>query len=350
MKLVSIIGDSISTSEGYNPKGYEVFYDRETQQRNQMNSVYDSWWAKVNQELEAFNCVNNSYSGSTVTGNAFPAGYSKERVSALRTAEFTPDIILVYIGFNDFGTGAEVSRSGKWFSHADPSVYFEDAYEAMLKGIQTYNPGAVIVCGTLMKTRIEGNPDWIFPNRFSGTDLEEYNEVIRQTTVKNHCVLADLAATGARYETLDGTHPTAKGHETIAKCWISCLRDAGILKPSIEDRIVRYYEDRYSDSSIRKVYEALLKERVVLFMDKYDEPARIIWNEQTIIPVFTSANAAGTDMPYRRKLVSLKDHLADLADTGYNLVIDPFSGPQRQFILNSAALKQILMPMAEKPD
>ena len=76
MRMVSIVGDSVSTFEGYNPQGYAVFYDREMQVRNELNSVYDTWWAKVNQALHAFLCVNNSYSGSKVSGKVFPAGES----------------------------------------------------------------------------------------------------------------------------------------------------------------------------------------------------------------------------------------------------------------------------------
>ena len=53
MKLVSILGDSISTFEGYNPLGYSVFYDQEMQNKNGLKTVYDTWWAKVNQALGA---------------------------------------------------------------------------------------------------------------------------------------------------------------------------------------------------------------------------------------------------------------------------------------------------------
>ena len=60
MKLVSVFGDSISTFNGFNPNGYAVYYDREQQIANGLNSVYDTWWAKVNQALHAFLCVNNS--------------------------------------------------------------------------------------------------------------------------------------------------------------------------------------------------------------------------------------------------------------------------------------------------
>ena len=59
MILVSIIGDSISTFEHYNPPDYAVFYDKEKQALNGMTSVYDTWWAKVNQALHANLCVNN---------------------------------------------------------------------------------------------------------------------------------------------------------------------------------------------------------------------------------------------------------------------------------------------------
>lgn len=70
---VSIIGDSISTYTGYNPAGYAVFYTEENIRNNNLQSVYDTWWAKVNQFLQAFLCVNASYSGSKVSGNIFPA-------------------------------------------------------------------------------------------------------------------------------------------------------------------------------------------------------------------------------------------------------------------------------------
>ena len=33
-----------------------------------------------------------------------------------------------------------------------------------------------------------------------------------------------------RYETLDGSHPTAKGHNTIADAWIKSLAESGIFE------------------------------------------------------------------------------------------------------------------------
>lgn len=62
---VSILGDSISTYQGYGLPGYAVYYQDYYRQVNELTSVYDTWWAKVNQSLHACICVDNAYSGST---------------------------------------------------------------------------------------------------------------------------------------------------------------------------------------------------------------------------------------------------------------------------------------------
>lgn len=229
MHLISIVGDSISTYEGFNPEGYAVFYDRETQQRNGLTSVYDTWWAKVNQALGGYLCVNNAFSGSRVTGKDFPAASSWQRTGALHTAQYTPDLILIYIGFNDFGSGVAVRRTGlNLFSKKDPG-YFADAYSKMLSQIKRNYPQAKIVCATLMRTGIAANESWIFPEQFSLTNFEDYNQSIRQVCKKENCYLADLSALNWRYETLDGTHPTKNGHDTLYRAWVSCLSQLGML-------------------------------------------------------------------------------------------------------------------------
>ena len=146
MRLVSIMGDSISTYEGYNPEGFSVFYDTDMQNRNGLTSVYDTWWAKVNQALHAFLCVNNSYSGSRVTGKNFPSGSSDKRIRFLSSAKHRPDMILVYLGCNDFGYGVPVSRKAVYELYTsiglEPNImpdqdYFEDSYDLMIKKIRS---------------------------------------------------------------------------------------------------------------------------------------------------------------------------------------------------------------------
>ena len=231
--LVSILGDSISTYNGYNPKGYVVYYDEYMQMRNGLQSVYDTWWAIVNQKLNAFLCVNNSYSGSKVSGVEFPAGCCQERIVNLRTSEHLPDLILIYMGFNDFGYGVPISCSPLSNDGRANLRCFEDAYHQMLTGLRFFYPNAKIICATLMKTTLKQNYDWIFPNKLGGISIDDYNNAIRRAADNCHIGLADLAKRhinisslnkpDKRYETIDGTHPTAKGHLTIAEEWISCL-------------------------------------------------------------------------------------------------------------------------------
>lgn len=231
--FVSILGDSISTYSGYNPSGYAVYYDEYLQKRNGLQNVYDTWWARVNQELNAFLCVNNSYSGSKVSGEEFPAGHCHERLMRLHTSEHMPDLILIYMGFNDFGYGVPIRCAPMSNEGQTNLLYFEDAYHQMLTGLHYFYPHARIICATLMRTTLQGNSMWAFPERLCGISLDEYNDAIRRAAVNCHVDLADLAKRhisfsdffkrDMRYETLDGTHPTARGHQTIADEWIACL-------------------------------------------------------------------------------------------------------------------------------
>lgn len=231
--FVSILGDSISTYSGYNPKGYAVYYDEKMQASNGLRSVYSTWWAKVNQSLGAYLCVNDSYSGSMVSGYGFPAGCCQERIMHLHTSDCTPDLILIYLGFNDYGYGipircAPLSNDGK-----TSLMYFEDAYHQMLTGLRYFYPNAKIVCATLMKTILKQDSLWQFPDKLGGISIDDYNDAIRRAAINCHISLADLAKRhlnftdftkrDKRYETLDGSHPTAKGHQTIADEWIDCL-------------------------------------------------------------------------------------------------------------------------------
>lgn len=95
----------------------------------------------------------------------------------------------------------------------------------MIQRIRERYPHAMIICGTLVQGRIRNQPDWTFPRRYAGVDFEEYNEAIRRCCRQNNCRLADLAATGIHFETLDGSHPTAQGHREFAQAWKICSKD-----------------------------------------------------------------------------------------------------------------------------
>jgi len=348
MKLVSILGDSVSTFEGYNPPDYAVFYDKVFQRRNGLQTVYDTWWAKVNQALNAFLCINNSYSGSRISGQSFPSAVSEERLNNLCNSGYSPDFILIYMGFNDFGYGVKISKPGTdGIRDADLS-FFSDAYEYLLCTLRRKYPDSRIVCGTLMRTFMKNQPDWDFPEYYAGIEFEKYNNVIRSAAAKSDgSSLADLSAQGKRYETLDGTHPTIAGHQTLAEAWISSLADLDLLKPSIESCIKMYRSNKDSDSAVYMIFEALMRERVLLPVNECGKLVGLPVNYQTIIPIFTSPNEISKEEPVRLKPVFLSDNLDALMSAGLNLIVNPFSQADRQFIIPYPLIDKILRPLAE---
>lgn len=225
-RKISILGDSVSTFSGYNPEGYSVYYNSIMQAKNRLNSVEDTWWAQVIHMLSGELCVNNAYSGSRVSGDDFPSASCEDRLQNLNRDGIAPDIILIYIGYNDWGYGVRLKK--KFDSHQDKDS-FEYSYDYMLKRLKELYPETKLVCGTLMRTELEDEPGWRFPERYGGEALGDYCNMIRKICKKNKCYLADLNGLGIAYSTLDGSHPTVQGHKTFAEAWISCLWNLGLL-------------------------------------------------------------------------------------------------------------------------
>lgn len=213
---VSILGDSISTYIGYNPRGYAVYYKEDKAYDNEINSVDDTWWKQVIDGLGGEPCVNNSYSGSLVTGAFAPSACSAERCASLHD-ETVPDIILIYMGTNDRGFEMNLGEN-----RPNDTMGFYGAYRAMLRQIKNNYPTAKIVCGTLLMGRLQAGQNLAY-DRFMKEDMR-YNGVIRLAVKEEGCLLADIALADERYETLDYCHPTKSGHKEMAKLWLAELK------------------------------------------------------------------------------------------------------------------------------
>jgi len=340
MKLVSIVGDSISTYDGYNPRNYSVFYDKTQAQKYGLNNVYDTWWAKVNQKLNLFLCVNDSFSGSRVTGTIFPAGLSDERIHNLKTERYLPDYILVYLGFNDFINGIPITSNKNSFG-------FEESYEIMLMKIKKNYPQAKVVCGTLMRTKIQSNSDWRFPENYGGVPFEEYNTAIRRVVQNNNCYLADLDGSNERYETLDGSHPTAKGHMVLAENWIQCLCQSGAYGVSVETCIKMYHSNKDNDLNTYMVFDTLIEEKLLIPIAENGNILSLSYDNQLIIPLFTSPNEAGNDVSLL-KTMYIRDNIELLISLKKNIVVNPFSEPNKQFIIPYPAIEKKIIPLIQK--
>ena len=224
MVKFSIFGDSVSTFHGFNPNGYSVFFTPDIAEKNGLTCYKDTWWQKVIDRSGGQLCVNDSYSGSRVSGPGFPSACSPERISAIKSAQSFPDVILVYLGANDFIRGVKCMPDPSYAGTPDCSIFY-CSYRIMLQRLVKCCPDAQIICATLMRTRVRGHEEWQFPDNYNGcAPFSEYNSAIRAACTEENVFIADLDASGARYETLDGSHPDFAGHKTLAACWMAALK------------------------------------------------------------------------------------------------------------------------------
>lgn len=205
-KQISILGDSISTLEGYNPAGYNVFFKGDICTAAGVKEMGDTWWGKVIDFFGGKLLVNNSWSGSRVTklpnqAMAFPSGCSDERTFGLHINSVKPDMIIIYLGTNDWASGA---------------ANFKEAYEMMLRKIRINYPNSDIWCCTLSETKMLTNKNFQFPYSYGGTHIEVFNEMIRNEASLFHCGIIDLYQYHIPYDSIDGTHPTVDGMNTLA--------------------------------------------------------------------------------------------------------------------------------------
>lgn len=227
-KHISIIGDSISTLKGYLPSYCKAFYMQNPHADcSGISRPEDTWWMQVISALGGDLCVNNSYSGSLVCGMDFPAGTHLLRCNELHcnagsywfsmhkgtmqrtlcTAQVLPEVILVYMGTNDWIFRSAID------GEPENKMNFRFAYNQMLHKIRSKYPESTVVCTTLFQEN-EAVPDARHP-------ISAYNEVIRSLAAENGCLLSDPAAHDAFVETIDGIHPTYQGMHTLAELWLA---------------------------------------------------------------------------------------------------------------------------------
>ena len=220
---ISVLGDDISTNE-YSYKLYDtrIYYEDELKFNNTMLKKQHLWWMQVIKAFDAELCKANTIINSGVSGWDFPSGLSDERIKTLGTKKQTPDIILIYLGLNDFITGTRIKGSLD-------SIYdcncFDNAYTYMLHKIKVMFPHAKIVCGTLMRTTIKTEPQWVFPDVYALEALDTYNTAIRHACAKEKCDVAELGSIYSKYESCDGKHATLQGHKMLAEEWINALKN-----------------------------------------------------------------------------------------------------------------------------
>ena len=254
-KTFSIFGDSISTFDGWNPPGFDVFYSDERLEKTGVTHVEQTWWHLLIDHFDGTLLKNGSFSGSLVEGGFFPAGDSDARANAILGDEGeAPDAIVCFIGINDYGWGgAKMNADGHGsacpaeLSAQAPAEKvlaelaapgqidrFKAAYASMLARLRARCPETEIWCVTLVPGRIAGHAKPQFAYDFRGVPFADYNDAIRAAAHEAGAHVADAFACGMDYEAIEGTHPTARGMRQLAGMFAWSMEHEAEIETALE--------------------------------------------------------------------------------------------------------------------
>lgn len=145
--VVSILGDSYSTFEGYIPEGNATWYATTPwENRTDVVSVRQTWWWKFISEGGYILGVNDSYSGSTISYTGYNNEDYKDRSFITRLPRVgTPDILLIFGATNDSWTGGPIGEYASDKLTLGHLYEFRPALWKLLTEAQNRYPGTRIV-------------------------------------------------------------------------------------------------------------------------------------------------------------------------------------------------------------
>ena len=202
----SVLGDSISTFQGYSPWGAE-HYSPDVAAATGVATVEDTWWMQVIRALGGTFLSNLSIAGNTIISAGKMGGFPPRRIQQLTVEGTTPDHILLYAGLND--ANFEL-----------PLPVFQQEYALLLARLREAYPQAQVHCGTLVLGAVNGDQTSL---RCLVERLVPYNQAIRDAAAQEGAHLVDLAALGVRYTALDATHPNGQGMRELADLWLQAM-------------------------------------------------------------------------------------------------------------------------------
>lgn len=238
-KSFSILGDSISTFQGYlrsDEAGYDGTAYAYYYPRTYLNNVNETWWKKL-EALTGLQLMQNcAWSGSQVCGNSqsttsAQAGCSTRRVTDLKKNGVDPDIILIFIGVNDL-RNSDSRALGNWtgndeiVAESTNVATFSAAYSLMVSKVMTAYPHSEIYCCTILDTghsSFDTHDIAKYPCKNDrGNTTKEWNDTIRMVAESLGAKVLDMHACGIDFFNLntytgDRLHPNASGATLMAK-------------------------------------------------------------------------------------------------------------------------------------
>lgn len=201
--VVSILGDSYSTFEGYIPEGNAIWYTRHTKaDRTDVGDVKQTWWWQVIDKGGFILGKNDSYSGATISYRGYNGDDYADRSFITRIGNLgSPDVLLIFGGTNDSWAGVEVGEYN-WDSHilGEELYKFRPAMGKLISEAINHYPGTAI---------------YVIINSELREDItESMKEVCRHYGVE-YIELHDIAKTAG--------HPSQAGMNAIAEQVLQAL-------------------------------------------------------------------------------------------------------------------------------
>ena len=226
---LSILGDSISTYDGYIPEGFVVFYPL----NGEIKDVSQTWWMKLIDDTGMELCRNDSSSGSTCAGDSLSIDNPKYGCSGLRTSLLSgeqgrmPDIIIIYMGTNDLLIGVPLGdNDGTQLVEEGMVDNFSDAYSLILDKVTSNYPISQVYCCTLPPVGDWGTSQpFVTLVNHIGLTYEDYSECIRVIADNKGIPVIDLTDCGIEIDNLqemttDGVHMTPDGMECVERAML----------------------------------------------------------------------------------------------------------------------------------
>lgn len=140
-KVVSILGDSYSTFEGFIPAGNAVWYKASPSRNTDVTSVEQTWWKLWLTENNYTLGMNNSYSGATICDTGYNKEDYSDRSFATRLQNLgQPDVLFIMGGTNDSWAKSPIGEY-KYESWTKEDLYqFRPAMAYMLCQIKALYP------------------------------------------------------------------------------------------------------------------------------------------------------------------------------------------------------------------
>jgi len=208
-KTLSILGDSISTFQGYIPEGNEIYYPKEG---NDVMKVEETWWHLLLQKQNMKLFMNEAYSGSRISRTGLRP-LTSSFLDEIRQNKLGGDYIIVFGGTNDWGQ----------IDQPTTKEIFADAYEELVSSmLARHTQSELYFCTPLMRT----DRSLDTPN-IHGWTQNELHTIIRSTVQKHskaHLIdLAKYEITEGDGMLFDGLHPTKKGMVMLSELMEQCL-------------------------------------------------------------------------------------------------------------------------------